>query len=49
MYIAERYGPGPEHPRDVELHAEVADEAWGEARGSILQRFLWRLLPWNRR
>lgn len=49
MYTAERYGPGPEHPRDVDLHAEVADEAWSDVRGSILRRYLWRFLPWNRR
>jgi hypothetical protein len=49
MYTAERYGPGPKHPRDVEIHAEVADEAWSDARGNIIRRFLRQLLPWNRR
>lgn len=49
MYTAERYGRGPKNPMEVELHAEVADEAWTHARGSILRRWVRRLLmPWKR-
>lgn len=49
MYTAERYGPGVRLPAEADIQAEVADEAWSDARGSILKRFLRRLLPWNRR
>jgi transglutaminase-like putative cysteine protease len=48
MYTAERYGPGPKNPQEIHTHAESADQAWGDARSSILQRFLQRLLPWRR-
>jgi hypothetical protein len=48
MYTAERYGPGPRNPQDVTTHADVAEEAWIDARGNILRRFLRRLLPWTR-
>ena len=48
MYISERYGPGPKHPQDVAMHADVAEEAWTDARSNILRRFLRRLLPWAR-
>lgn len=49
MYTAERYGPGPKHPMEAELHAEVADEAWSQARGNILRRWLRRIaMPWRR-
>ncbi len=49
LYTAERYGrrPPPEAP-DSQARAEIADEAWGDARGSILRRFLQRLLPWGK-
>ena len=49
MYTAERYGPRRRHPAEAEAQQEIADEAWTDARGSILRRFLARLLPWNRR
>jgi hypothetical protein len=48
MYTAERYGPRRIHPAEAEAQQQVADEAWTEARGSILRRFLARLFPWNR-
>jgi transglutaminase-like putative cysteine protease len=47
MYTAERYGPGPKHPHDVAMHADVAEEAWSDTRGNILRRFLRRFLPWR--
>ena len=47
MYTAERYGPGPKHPQDVAMHADVAEEAWSDARGNILRRFLRRFIPWR--
>jgi hypothetical protein len=48
MYTAERYGPGRRHPAEAEAQQQMADDAWTDARGSILHRFLARLLPWNR-
>lgn len=50
LYMAERYGPastrrtrGDSSPRD-----ELADKAWAGARGTILQRFVRRFLPFVR-
>ncbi|MBZ0300931.1 MAG: DUF3488 and transglutaminase-like domain-containing protein [Anaerolineae bacterium] len=50
MYTSERYGPDIRpHPLESERRAEAAAEAWTSARGSILQRWLQRLLmPWRR-
>jgi hypothetical protein len=46
MYIRERYG-GRRIPRVQTERA--AENAWGAARGTILSRFLRRLLlPWRR-
>jgi hypothetical protein len=50
LYTKERYGrQEARHPRDAETQAGIADEAWSDTRGSILQRWLGRLLPWRRR
>jgi hypothetical protein len=48
MYMTERYGP-PKSDAVDEQRSEIADRAWSEARGSILRRWLRRLLPWRRR
>ncbi len=49
MYTAERYGPGTQKPHEIELQAEVADEAWTHTRGNILRRWLRRVfMPWRR-
>ena len=50
MYTAERYGPR-QPKEDVESPQElVADDAWSDARGSILSRFFRRrLMPWRKR
>lgn len=48
MYTTERYGRSEQSPQDAQLQAEVAGEAWSDARANILQRFLRRLLPWGR-
>jgi transglutaminase-like putative cysteine protease len=45
MYAAERYGP-ESRQADNTLQAELADEAWLEARSRILRRFLRRYFPW---
>ncbi len=48
MYTAERYGPRRRHPADAEVQQQIAEEAWADARTSILRRFFARLFPWNR-
>lgn len=49
MYTAERYGQNQRHPMEMERQADTADDAWRETRGSILQRWLARILtPWRR-
>jgi hypothetical protein len=49
LYTTERYGPGPDHPSQIKRHGKIADEAWPDARESIVRRWLARLLPWRRR
>jgi hypothetical protein len=50
MYTVERYsGYRSQTPQEAELQAEMADEAWSDARASILQRFLRLRWPWRRR
>ncbi len=48
MYTAERYGRPPTSAQEDEAQSDIADEAWTNARGSILRRFLRRLLPGKR-
>jgi hypothetical protein len=48
MYTAERYGRGTTSPKEADLQADVADEAWSDTRGNILRRWLRRLIPWRR-
>jgi transglutaminase-like putative cysteine protease len=48
MYITERYGPGLRHPAQAQRNTEIADQAWTDARGNILQRWLRRFVPWLR-
>jgi hypothetical protein len=48
LYTVERYGPAARTPQEANVQAGMADDAWSDARGSILQRFLRRLLPWRR-
>ncbi|MAS35764.1 MAG: hypothetical protein CL610_17270 [Anaerolineaceae bacterium] len=50
LYATERYGRGDRHPVQAEQQADTVDDAWNEARGSILQRWLQRVfMPWRRR
>ena len=50
MYTAERYGRGTENPFEAGIQAEAADDAWTDARGNILRRWLVRLIvPWRRK
>lgn len=48
MYVSERYGP--DRPSSAETpQGQVADRAWNDARGNILQRFFRRVfMPWRR-
>jgi hypothetical protein len=49
MYTAERYGRGQRHPAEAAQQADTAQEAWTDTRGSILRRWLTRvLMPWRR-
>jgi hypothetical protein len=49
MYSAERYGNAQRHPAEAAQQASVAQDAWGDTRGSILRRWLTRLvMPWRR-
>ncbi len=50
MYTVEKYGQGSRnnHPAGIEQRAQAADNAWPDARGHILRRWLQRLLPWRR-
>jgi hypothetical protein len=48
LYANERYGP-PQRRGDSDARDDIAERAWGDARGSILRRWLRRLLPWGRR
>ncbi|MBI5671258.1 MAG: transglutaminase domain-containing protein [Chloroflexi bacterium] len=50
MYTAERYGAQrAQSPHEAEIQHEVADDAWQDARTTILQRWLRRLLPGGQR
>ena len=50
MYTAERYGgQRVESAQQADVQAEVADDAWQDARTTIVQRWLRRLLPGGRR
>lgn len=50
MYTVERYSSyRSQTPQEAELQAEMADEAWSDARASILQRLLRLRWPWRRR
>ncbi|PJF40611.1 MAG: hypothetical protein D6737_16735 [Chloroflexi bacterium] len=49
MYMQERYGPGAEHPMQSQANANIADEAWSDARNNILRRFFSRFVPFLRR
>ncbi|MCC6803385.1 MAG: transglutaminase domain-containing protein [Anaerolineae bacterium] len=49
MYIRERYGPGRRPSTEKTPQGQVADRAWMDARGNILQRFLRRVfMPWRK-
>jgi hypothetical protein len=48
LYSNERYAP-PQSRGDEEVREDIAERAWADARGSILRRWLRRLLPWGRR
>ncbi len=48
MYISERYGPDRRVSTPETPQGQVADRAWTDARGNILQRFLRRtFMPWR--
>ena len=50
MYINERYGPDRRPSTPETPQGQVADRAWSDARGNILQRFLRRVfMPWRRK
>lgn len=49
MYITERYGPNRRPATQDTPQGQVADRAWSDARGSIIQRLLRRVfMPWRR-
>ena len=48
LYIDERYGPTARRPEDEQRYRDIAEDAWPDARGNILSRWLRRLLPWRR-
>ena len=49
MYTAQRYGRDDQHPVEIERQAAAADDAWVDTRGSILKRWLRRMvMPWQR-
>jgi transglutaminase-like putative cysteine protease len=49
MYIQERYGPNRRASTPATPQGQVADRAWTDARGSILQRWLRRIfMPWRK-
>lgn len=49
LYILERYGPNRRPSTQQTPQGQVADRAWSDARGNILQRFLRRIfMPWRR-
>lgn len=48
LYMTERYGPGAKHPAEAQRQSDIVEEAWPDARSSILQRWARRLIPWLR-
>lgn len=49
MYIQERYGPNRKASTPETPQGQVADRAWTDARGNILQRWLRRVFtPWRK-
>ncbi len=48
LYSNERYGRRTRSPAEADAQSDMADEAWGETRASILRRYLRRFLPWLR-
>ena len=49
MYIQERYGPSRKASTPETPQGQVADRAWTDARGNILQRWLRRVfMPWRK-
>lgn len=48
LYTTERYGPGLRHPAEAQRTSDMADQAWSDARGSILQRWLRKFMFWKR-
>jgi hypothetical protein len=49
MYIQERYGPNRRASTPATPQGQVAERAWTDARGSILQRWLRRIfMPWRK-
>ncbi len=48
LYIDERYGPEQEHPAQGRRRIEIAEQAWPDARGNILKRWLRKFMFWRR-
>lgn len=49
LYTSERYGTPPRQPLDVGRSAQIAEQAWPDARLAILKRWLRRFIPFLRR
>jgi transglutaminase-like putative cysteine protease len=49
MYTAERYGHRASSANEAALQKETVDEAWVDTRGSIIRRYLRRLIPFRRK
>jgi hypothetical protein len=47
LYTNERYAP-PQGRTETAARDDLAERAWGDARGTILKRWLRRLIPWRR-
>ncbi len=47
-YTVERYSPPAEGSAESEQNAQIADNAWPEARTRIIRRWLRRFVPWLR-
>lgn len=47
-YTVERYNDPARSAASNMRNSELADEAWGDARGAILRRWLRRFIPWKR-
>lgn len=49
LYTVERYSAAHRRlPSDAHHSSEVADQAWLDARGGIMKRWLRRFIPWRR-